>query len=142
MKNRTYRYMKEKPLFAFGHGLSYTTFQFGKAKLSSKKIKEGKEVTITIPVSNVGNINGEEVVQVYLRRPSDMEGPARTLRAFERVEVSAGSTRNIAITLNNESFEWFDPESESMRPLKGDYEILYGNSSDISSLKSINISYK
>ncbi len=142
MKNRTYRYMEEKPLFAFGYGLSYTTFQFGKAKLSSKSIKEGKQITLTIPVSNIGKIDGEEVVQVYLRRPSDQEGPVRTLRAFERVAVPVGATNKVAITLNSESFEWFDASSESMRPLKGDYEILYGNSSDITTLQTIKVTYK
>ena len=92
---------------------------------------------MTIPVSNVGQRDGEEVVQVYLRRPGDKEGPRYTLRAFKRVYIPAGKTESVAIPLTGENFEWFDVESNTMRPLEGTYELLYGGTSDRNKLKTI-----
>ena len=137
MKGRTYRYMQQQPLFPFGHGLSYTTFTYGEAKLSKNTIAKGENVVLTIPVSNVGQRDGEEVVQGYLRRPGDKEGPRYTLRAFKRVHIPAGKTESVAIPLTGENFEWFDAESNTMRPLEGTYELLYGGTSDRNKLKTI-----
>lgn len=137
MKGRTYRYMQQQPLFPFGHGLSYTTFTYGEAKLSKNTIAKGENVVLTIPVSNVGQRDGEEVVQVYLRRPGDKEGPRYTLRAFKRVHIPAGKTESVAIPLTGVNFEWFDAESNTMRPLEGTYELLYGGTSDRNKLKTI-----
>lgn len=137
MKGRTYRYMQQQPLFPFGHGLSYTTFTYGEAKLSKNTIAKGENVVLTIPVSNVGQRDGEEVVQVYLRRPGDKEGPRYTLRAFKRVHIPAGKTESVAIPLTGVNFEWFDVESNTMRPLEGTYELLYGGTSDRNKLKTI-----
>ena len=137
MKGRTYRYMQQQPLFPFGHGLSYTDFTYGEAKLSKNTIAKGENVVLTIPVSNVGQRDGEEVVQVYLRRPGDKEGPCYTLRAFKRVHIPAGKTESVAIPLTGENLEWFDVESNTMRPLEGTYELLYGGSSDKNQLKTI-----
>ena len=137
MKGRTYRYMQQQPLFPFGHGLSYTDFTYGEAKLSKNTIAKGENVVLTIPVSNVGQRDGEEVVQVYLRRPGDKEGPRYTLRAFKRVHIPAGKTESVAIPLTGENFEWFDVESNTMRPLEGTYELLYGGTSDRNKLKTI-----
>lgn len=137
MKGRTYRYMKQQPLFPFGHGLSYTTFAYGDAKLSKNTIGDGESVTLTIPVSNVGQRDGEEVVQVYLNHPDDREGPRYTLRAFKRVRVPAGQTKSVTIPLTSESFEWFDKTTNTMRPLEDSYELLYGGTSDKDKLKTI-----
>ena len=137
MKGRTYRYMQQRPLFPFGHGLSYTDFTYGEAKLSKNTIAKGENVVLTIPVSNVGQRDGEEVVQVYLRRPGDKEGPRYTLRAFKRVHIPAGKTESVAIPLTGENFEWFDVESNTMCPLEGTYELLYGGTSDRNKLKTI-----
>lgn len=76
MYDRTYRYFEGTPLYHFGHGLSYTKFNYGDAQLSSKTLKKnGKTVTLTIPVSNVGNYDGEEVVQLYIKNLQDEYGP-------------------------------------------------------------------
>lgn len=137
MKGRTYRYMQQQPLFPFGHGLSYTTFTYGEAKLSKNTIAKGENVVLTIPVSNVGQRDGEEVVQVYLRRPGDKEGPRYTLRAFKRAHIPAGKTESVAIPLTHESFEWFDEATNTMHPVAGTYELLYGGTSDRNKLKTI-----
>ena len=137
MKGRTYRYMQQEPLFPFGHGLSYTDFTYGEAELSKNTIAKGENVVLTIPVSNAGQRDGEEVVQVYLKRPGDKEGPRYTLRAFKRVHMLAGKTEQAVIPLTHESFEWFDSETNTMRPLEGTYELLYGGTSDKDKLKTV-----
>ena len=141
MKGRTYRYMTETPLFPFGYGLSYTTFAYGDAQLSSNEVKKGTPLSLVIPVSNTGKYDGEEVVQVYLRRPGDSEGPVQALRAFKRVPVKKGETQQVTIELDDESFEWFDPQTNTMRPLAGEYEVLYGGTSDRSQLKVAKVTY-
>lgn len=138
MKGRTYRYLSETPLYPFGYGLSYTTFDYGKAQLSTKVIgRDKKEVTLTIPVRNTGKVDGDEVVQVYLRRPADKEGPSHTLRAFRRISIPAGKTEEVTFALPEENFHWFDPSTNTMRLYEGDYELLYGGSSERTQLKSI-----
>ena len=92
-----------------------------------------------IPVSNTGKADGEEVVQVYLRRADDKEGPLRALRAFKRVMIKSGQTSNIEVLLSPDEFEWFDQTQNIMTPIKGEYEILYGSSSQPKDLKSTTI---
>ena len=129
MKGRTYRYMTEKPLYPFGYGLSFTTFTYGEARLDGMKL--------TVPVTNTGSRDGDEIVQVYLSRPNDSEGPLQTLRAFKRVFIPKGQTVNVTLTLDEKSLEWFDTETNTMRPLKGAYTIYYGGTSDRQYQKSI-----
>ena len=131
MKGRTYRYFND-PLFAFGYGLSYTNFEIGEAKM------QGRE-SIIIPVTNIGKCNGTETVQVYIRNLSDAEGPLKSLRAFQRVDVKAGQTVTATLKLDEKAFEFFDPETNTMRTKSGKYEILYGNSSLDKDLKKMTI---
>ena len=142
MKGRTYRYMTEQPLYPFGYGLSYTSFKYGKARLSSKSMKAGHETTLSIPITNIGKQDGEEVVQVYVSRPDDTEGPARALRAFRRVVIPKGQTVTVEIPLNAESLEWFDPQTNTMRAIPGTYELHYGGSSSLSDLQELAITFK
>lgn len=134
MSNRTYRYFKGTPLYAFGHGLSYSTFNYGKAKLSSKKVAKGGSLTVTVPVKNTSKVCGDEVVQVYLQRVGDNEGPTHALRGFKRVNISAGETANVDITLSADELQWFDTATNTMRVIPGKYAVLYGPSSDMSKL--------
>jgi len=134
MKGRTYRFM-EDALFPFGFGLSYTTFSIGEAKISKAEIHTGESVAISIPVSNTGKRNGVEIVQVYVRKVGDDEGPLKTLRGFQRVDVAAGKTAQAAITLPFTSFEFYDRTTNKMTVTAGEYEIWYGNSSDAKDLK-------
>ncbi len=138
MKGRTYRFMSD-PLFPFGYGLSYTTFSIGKAKLSNSAIKTDESVNLTVPVSNSGKRDGTEIVQVYVHKVNDNDGPLKTLRGFQRVTVAAGKTSQAVITLPYTSFEFFDREKFKMDIKAGEYEIWYGASSAAKDLKSINI---
>ena len=138
MKGRTYRYMTDKPLYPFGYGLSYSTFKYGKAKLR----KDGDKVYVSVKVKNTSKLDGDEVVQLYVSRPGDAEGPSHALRAFKRVSIPAGKTANVEFELTPESFEWFDTNHNVMATMPGKFEILYGPSSDLSILKKINYELK
>lgn len=142
MKGRTYRYMAEKPLFCFGHGLSYTTFEYGKASVSSNTLDDDDEIRLTIPVRNTGNMDGEEVVQVYMKYNGDKEGPSHALRGFKRVSISKGETQNVEFTLEDDDFEWFDTQNNTMDTLEGEYTIYYGGTSDLSKLKKLTVEVK
>ena len=139
MKNRTYRYMTEKPLYPFGYGLSYTTFAIGNGKLSKSSIDADGEVTLTASVKNTGKRAGTEVVQVYIRNLQDPNGPKYSLRGFSRVELKAGETKDVKIQLSGESFEFFNEDTNTMTVRPGKYEVLYGSSSDEADLKKLEI---
>ena len=136
MKGRTYRYFND-PLFAFGYGLSYTQFQIGDGTLE----KQGDNYKMTIPVTNTGKRDGTEIVQLYIRDMSDKEGPIKSLRAFQRVDVKAGQTSQVSLVLTPKSFEFFDTETNTMRTKPGNYQIFYGNSSRPEDLKTTTITY-
>ena len=126
MKGRTYRYFDDA-LFPFGYGLSYTTFALGEPAVQSDRI--------TLSVTNTGRRNGTEVVQAYIRNLQDSEGPLKSLRAFQRVDLKAGQTQTITLPLTRSSFEFWDPETNTMRVKPGQYEILVGTSSSDKDLK-------
>ena len=130
MKGRTYRYMTDKPLFPFGYGLSYTTFDISKGRLSKSSVEVGEGVKFTAQVKNTGKRDGAEVVQVYIRKVGDTEGPLKSLRGFRRVDLKAGESRTVSIELSPDAFEFFDTSTNTMRVVPGEYEIMYGNSSD------------
>lgn len=137
MKGRTYRYFQGEPLFPFGYGLSYTTFAIGAVSYDANATG-GK---ITVEVSNTGERDGAEVVQVYLRNPADTEGPVKTLRGFARVELKAGETKNVVIDFPHSSFEWWDSETNTMCVKSGKYELMVGTSSQEKDLKTISVTF-
>lgn len=138
MKGRTYRYTTDV-LFPFGFGLSYTKFEIGKATASKTTLTINESTKLTIPVRNRGKRSGTEIVQVYIRKVGDVDGPLKTLRGFERVDVAAGKTQNAVIELDASSFEFYDWNNRGMAVTPGEYEVLYGNSSDDKDLKVLNI---
>lgn len=135
MKGRTYRYMTTEPLFAFGHGLSYTTFSIGNAQLTKSTIKKDESITITIPVTNSGKTNGTEIVQVYVKKLNDEQGAIKTLRGFKKVTIAAGKTLNAVVELTPDSFAFYNPGNLQMDVTPGEYELWYGNSSATGNLK-------
>jgi beta-glucosidase len=142
MRGRTYRYFQGEALYPFGYGLSYTTFEYGKAKLSKNAMDKKESVTLTVPVKNTGKISGEEVVQVYIRRVADKEGPIKSLKAFKRIPLKAGQATKVELELPAERFECFDAESNAMRIMSGKYEIFYGSSSREEDLQKLNFVIK
>ncbi|MBR0115814.1 MAG: glycoside hydrolase family 3 C-terminal domain-containing protein [Prevotella sp.] len=142
MDNRTYRYFRGTPLYAFGYGLSYTSFACGKAKLSKKSMKANGKVTITVPVTNTGNRAGTEVVQVYVKALDYPEAPIKSLKGFQRVDLAAGETGKAVITLDGEAFEYYDPSIDELSTRSGRYRILYGSSSLDKDLQSLDFVVK
>ena len=139
MKGRTYRYFND-PLFAFGYGLSYTTFALSNASL--KLTPEGNG-SLTIDVTNTGSREGSETIQLYIRNLQDADGPLKSLRGFERINLKAGQTGQVTLPLTPASFEFFDTETNTMRTKPGKYVLLYGTSSrdaDLKEMKEIKIS--
>ena len=135
MKNRTYRYFTGEPLFPFGHGLSYTTFKFSKPTVRVK----GDVVTLTVTIKNAGKVDGTETVQVYFRRTADKEGPLKTLCAYQQVTLKTGESRNINITLSRKDFESWDTQTNTMRFVSGQYQLMVGSSSADNALLNINV---
>jgi len=138
MKGRTYRFTDDV-LFPFGYGLSYTNFTFGKASLSKATIKTDETILLTVPVSNTGQRDGTEVIQVYVRKVDDTNGPLKTLRGFTRIELAAGQTQQAMVALSPAAFEFYDRSLRTMAVTPGQYEILYGNSSAANALQSTSL---
>ncbi len=142
MENRTYRYFKGVPQFAFGYGLSYTTFKCGQGKLSKTSMPIDGKVTLTVPVTNTGNREGAEVVQVYVKALDYPEAPIKSLKGFQKVFLNAGQTAQAVITLDGESFEYYDPSIDELSTRPGRYKILYGSSSLDKDLQSLDFVVK
>ena len=134
MTGRTYRYMTQEPLFPFGHGLSYTSFSYGAVVLGSDNIKSGEKLRLSVPVTNTGKCDGEEVVQVYLKKNDDVEGPSKALRAFKRVHIPAGKTVDVEFDLGDKELVWWNPQSNTMCVSEGSYELMVGGSSQTADL--------
>ena len=132
MKGRTYRYFEGEPLFCFGHGLSYTTFSLKHIRANHRAIKAGKGLRIRLRVRNTGKRDGAEVVQVYIRKQGDVNGPIKSLRAFRRVEVAKGKRQKVRIDLCPDAFEFWDEDTNTMRIVKGRYDVFVGTSSAVS----------
>ena len=137
MQGRTYRYFDGTARYPFGHGLSYTTFAYGAAELSRRTLNPKEVMELTIPLTNCGARDGEEVIQLYLRKPGDSEGPHKALRGWRRVAVPAGATCTETFRLTTADLEWYDPATQRMGVVPGDYELLYGGSSADAALQSV-----
>ena len=137
MNNRTYRYFRGQPQYAFGYGLSYTTFDVGTAKLSKKSMKKKGEVTLTIPVTNTGQRQGTETVQVYVKALDDPGAPIKALKGFQKLSLQPGQTATATIKLDGEAFEYYDEAIDELSTRAGRYQLLYGTSSRDSDLKAI-----
>ncbi|MVN22410.1 glycoside hydrolase family 3 C-terminal domain-containing protein [Mucilaginibacter arboris] len=113
MNNRTYRYFKGKPLYAFGYGLSYTTFKYGEIQTPTQ-VAVGKNTIVSVKVTNAGKMDGEEVVQLYLSHlKSNATAPIRALKGFKRIFLKAGETRNVSFTLTPQDLSLVDEQGNS-----------------------------
>lgn len=143
MIGRTYRYFKGKPLFPFGYGLSYTTFEYGQADADKTNLcVDDNELTLNVPLANTGKIKGDEVVQIYLRNLEDAQGSLKTLRAFRRISLEPGQQTVVQFVLPVSAFECFDSATGKMAVMPGKYELLYGGSSDEGSLQKIAVTLR
>jgi beta-glucosidase len=117
MKNRTFRYFADKPLYGFGYGLSYTSFEYSGLKLASQ-VKAGQPVTVEGDVKNTGSMAGDEVAELYLSQPKGFETPLHVLAGFKRLHIAAGETAHVKLTI--------DPRSLGQVDAKGNRVIVPG----------------
>ena len=125
MKNRTYRYFTGQPLYPFGYGLSYSTFEYSGVKLSSASLEAGKPVDVEVDVKNTGKRDGDEVVQVYISFPKLAGAPLKALRGFTRVHVKAGEQQHVKLTLSPRDLSYVN-EAGDRFVSTGDYLITVG----------------
>jgi beta-glucosidase len=122
---RTYMYFKGTPLYPFGYGLSYTQFQYGNLRLSSKSISQNDSLTVNIDVKNIGKTDGDEVVQVYLKYPDGVQ----RLKGFKRIFIKSGETKTVSIPVDNESMGMWNVAQHAFTVPAGNYTALIGASS-------------
>ena len=126
---RGYLFDTTAPLYPFGFGLSYTTFEIGAPKLSSDHISVDGSVTVSVPVRNTGSRDGDETVQLYVHQlVGSVTRPIKELKAFERVSVAAGATKTVTFTLTPESFRMWNIEMQRVVE-PGAFELMVGPSS-------------
>ena len=132
MKNRTYRYFEGQPQYAFGYGLSYTTFAVGKGKITAKSAKADSKkpfCVVVVPVTNTGRCEGTETVQVYVKALDDPGAPIKALKGFKKLSLKPGETQQAVISLDAEAFEYYNEAIDELSVKPGRYQILYGTSS-------------
>ena len=136
MSGRTYRYFRGEPLYPFGHGLSYTTFKYGRPRV--KKMADGTKAVV-VRVKNKGRVDGDEIVQLYVSRPDDAEGPVKALRGMKRVSLKARKAAKVVIPIDEDTFNWWDPEAGRVVPRSGEYVVRVGGSSADSALRAVKV---
>ena len=122
---------KQRPLFAFGHGLSYTTFELGRLKTAAKELSRDGEVTFAIPVKNTGQRAGAETLQLYVScKNPKVERPVKELKAFQKVYLEPGEQRLVSLTVTADAIARYDEPTTQWVTDPGDYEALIGTASD------------
>lgn len=129
----TDRQKKVQPLFSFGHGLSYTTFEYGKPVVDKREMKADEQLTVTVPVKNTGSREGKEVVQLYIRdKKSSVERPIKELKGFCKVSLKPGEEKEVSFTIDRSALSYFDAGSHHWMAEPGAFEaIVAASATDI-----------
>jgi beta-glucosidase len=114
MQNRTYRYFKGTPLYPFGFGLNYTKFVYSSLKLSKRKIRKNETITAEVTVTNSGNMQSDEVVQLYLTHEAAQNVPLYSLKGFKRISLKSGASEKVPFTITPEMMKVIDEEGKSV----------------------------
>ena len=138
-KGFTYRYYKGQPLYAFGHGLSYTNFEYSNLSVEKNNVNEGDELLVSVDIKNIGKLDGDEVLQLYVKDlESDKWMPVKQLRKFQRVSLKKGETKTINFKLDiSKDFRYYDSMERKYMVEPGDFEIQVGASSQDIRLKKL-----
>jgi beta-glucosidase len=138
MNGRTYKYFKGTPLYTFGYGLSYSSFNYEAAELRSKLLNDADTIVLSVKISNTGKYSGAEVIQVYSKQPLELKDqPLKSLVAFQRVHFLKGETKEVVLSIPVSRLRHFNPDSNDYTIAKGQYELLIGAASDNIKLKAI-----
>jgi beta-glucosidase len=125
MKNRTYRYFTGEPLYGFGHGLSYTTFEYSGMKLSNPQLQAGSPLDVEVEIKNTGKRDGDEVAELYISFPKTPGAPLKALRGFKRVHLKAGEQQRVKLTLGPRDLSYVNEAGDRLVGA-GDYIISVG----------------
>ena len=135
-KGYTYQYFKGAPLYAFGHGLSYTDFAYGHLSVSAPKVSSSGSVQVSMDVTNTGNRSGSDVVQLYThQRHSVTYQPISTLRDFRRVALNPGETKQVTFTLKASQLAYYHNKKVKFAVEPGKFDVLLGSASDLIRLR-------
>ena len=128
---RTYLYLKSKPLYAFGYGLSYSTFAYSHLQVSKTKLASKEATTVSVDVRNTGTQDGDEVVQLYIsHKHSTVERPGEELKGFQRITLKAGQSRTVTLSLTAKDLAYWQESSHTFTIEPDSVEIRVGGSSD------------
>ena len=140
MEGFTYRYFKGSPLYSFGYGLSYTSFEYSDIQLDSESLEGEEVVTLSVSVKNTGKRSGEEVVQLYIK---DLDAkdprPLKDLRGFERIMLDPGESETLHFEIDAKLLSYWNVEKKAYLPTPGMYEIMVGSSSRNEDLTKLNL---
>lgn len=126
-----------KPTFAFGHGLSYTTFSMSNLRQSAKEMTRDGKLTFTVTVKNTGSKRGAETVQLYIKdKKSSVDRPVKELKGFKKVWLEPGEQKDVDMTIDNNALAYYDETTGTWKSEDGEFEALVGNASDNIMLKS------
>jgi beta-glucosidase len=129
-KGRTYMYFKGQPLYPFGFGLSYTTFEYANLRTSADSVSGGGEIAVSVDIKNTGKRAGDEVVQLYVKHlDSAVERPIKELRGFERIALQPGETKTVRMPLKGSELTYWDAAAHSFVVEPGKVNIMVGSSS-------------
>ncbi|MFH0758470.1 MAG: glycoside hydrolase family 3 C-terminal domain-containing protein [Bacteroidota bacterium] len=135
---RTYMYDQHKPLFAFGHGLSYTSFEYSGLELGKASLREGEALAISLEVKNTGEVDSDEVVQLYVRHPgSEVDRPNLALKGFKRIHIRAGESKRVSLPLEADELRYWSEAGHAFVLEKGEVEVMIGASSEDIRLQGI-----
>jgi len=128
---RTYMYFKGEPLYAFGHGLSYTSFKYNSIETNATSLSKNGKLKVDVSLTNSGNRDGEEVVQLYVKQlQSVVERPQKELKAFQRIFLKAGETKIVSLTLKSENLEFWNKKTQQFELENNAIEVQIGSASD------------
>lgn len=134
---RYYDTVNQEVLYPFGHGLSYTTFEYSDLHLSLKQLKTSESLTVNFKVKNTGNLSGKEIVQLYVRDlESNIFRPDKELKGFAKVDLQPGEQTDVSIQLGRRAFAYYDTDLKDWHVEAGEFEILVGASSSDIRLKA------